>query len=307
MIILGTRGSDLALWQARHVQSLLQERAGLAVRIRVIRTVGDRVVDRSLSSLDGQGFFTREIEESLLSGEIDLAVHSYKDLPTVPVSGLEVAAVPERGSAADCLLIRPEAFTGERGWPVRSGAVVGTGSARRRAQLLDRRPDLAVTGLRGNVPTRIQKLAAGDFDAIVLAEAGLQRLAPRLEPLRLFVWPLEEFLPAPAQGALAIQMRGGQARLSQDDALAAAVQRVHHVPTDRLVRAERALLRSLAGGCNLPLGTVAEPDGDWIRLRAVLGEEVGDTVRLRRCDVKAAGAEAAAREAHRRLTEPDPG
>ncbi|HOX25969.1 MAG TPA: hydroxymethylbilane synthase [Candidatus Krumholzibacteria bacterium] len=272
---IGTRGSDLALWQARHVQQLLRDRAGLDATLVVLESSGDRDPVSSLADLGGVGAFTREIESALLDGRVDLAVHSHKDLPTIQPAGLVVGAVPARGPVRDVLVIRPDAHdVGAPGLPLRRGAVVGTGSARRRCQLRALRPDLEVRDLRGNVPTRLAKLARthpGDFayDAIVLAEAGLARLA--IDPAPLLVEPMatELFLPAPAQGALAVQVRAADLA-EPDSALPRALSALHDAETAACVAAERAVLAALPGGCNLPLGCLATLRSDGIYLRAVL-------------------------------------
>ncbi len=290
MITIGTRGSDLALWQAEHVAALLRDRAGVETTIQVIQTAGDRIQDRRLDSLPGKGFFTKEIESALLAGNIDLAVHSHKDLPTASPPGLQIAAVPPRGPARENLLVHPDAWeTDADGMPLRPGATVGTGSARRRCQLLALRPDLRIEDLRGNVPTRIGKLRRTQpslhrYDAIVLAEAGLTRLALDPQPLRVLGFSPEEFVPAPAQGALAIQMRDQDAQLAQDEPLRTALRRVHDEQTARLVAAERNVLAALEGGCNLPLGAHARARGEAIVLTAVLGRADGDLVRCTEVD-----------------------
>jgi hydroxymethylbilane synthase len=297
LVRLGTRGSELALWQARHVHALLRERVGLEADLEIIRTEGDRQ-QKSLGEMEGVGFFTREIEEALLERRIDLAVHSHKDLPTDSPQGLLIAAVPERGPAEDCLLVGPRAWDERQPrLPLRPGASVGTGSARRRSQLLAQRPDLRVADLRGNVPTRIRRCADGDFDAILLARAGLERLGLDPAPLRVVVLPVEDFVPAPAQGALAVQVRlpaGG----GPDADLAAAIGHLHHADTARRVEAERLLLASFAGGCNLPLGAHAWLAGGRLRLLAALGRQDG----LARCLVEADAPAEAARLARIELT-----
>lgn len=299
MIVLGSRGSELALWQARYVQGLLAERVQLPSRIEVIRTAGDREPDVGLARLEGKGFFTKEIEEALLRGEIDLAVHSHKDLPTESPAGLTVAAVPERGPAADCLLIHPEAWEESGAIPLREGASVGTGSARRSVQLLSWRPDLEIRDLRGNLTTRIRKVTDRQYDAAVLAKAGLQRLGISTDPLRIHEFVPTEFVPAPAQGALAVQMRSGPAARAGDRSLAQALTRLHHAPTARLIAAERLLLAALEGGCRLPLGAYAAAAGERIQLVAVLGLTGGG---VRRCEVCEDSPEEAARLAKQQLT-----
>jgi len=288
MIRIGTRGSDLALWQANHVAELLQEQAGVEVSIQIIKTAGDQIQDRSLASLPGKGFFTKEIEAALLAGDIDLAVHSHKDLPTEQPPGLGLAAVPVRGPVREVLLIRPEAYDQQASaLPLQVGSVVGTGSARRQCQLLSMRQDLQIRDLRGNVPTRIGKITGTvpvetNYDAIVLAEAGLVRLGINTHPLRVHLLAPEVFVPAPAQGALALQTRSPDSLLPQDQLLQVALKRVHDTATARLVSAERRLLAALEGGCNLPLGAYAEELSGEIRLTAVLG--IGGS-RVRRCVV----------------------
>jgi hydroxymethylbilane synthase len=299
MIILGSRGSDLALWQAHHVQAMLAERAALSVEIKIIKTAGDRISEVSLASLPGKGFFTKEIEAALLAGEIDLAVHSHKDLPTESPDGLTVAAVPERGAAGECLVIAPAAWVADELLPLSTGAVVGTGSARRAVQLRALRSDLEIRDLRGNVPTRIRKVADGRYDAIVLARAGIDRL--ELDPAPLQVWDLDPavFVPAPAQGALAIQVRSGDRLLEKDNQWQHALTSIHHRPTARAVLTERLVLAALEGGCQLPLGAHATLDGEKIELLAALGYEDGS---LRRCLVGGDTPEAAAQAALKILT-----
>ena len=272
---IGTRGSDLALWQAHHVQAMLADRAGVKAELEIIESSGDRNQVTRLSELGVEGAFTRELEVALLDGRIDLAVHSHKDLPTDAPAGLVVASVPERGPIRDVLVIRPEAHDPDApGLPLRREARVGTGSARRVCQLRARRPDLHLEDLRGNVPTRLAKLSRthpGDwnYDAIVLAEAGLVRL--ELDPSPMMVVPLapEDLLPAPAQGALALQVRASDLRAG-DGALSRAMARLHCPETWTCVTAERTVLAALPGGCNLPLGCLARNTADGVELSAVL-------------------------------------
>ncbi len=251
-LIIGSRGSDLALWQARHVQAmLLEHHPGIECPIEIIRTQGDAITDRPLQTIaDGKGFFTKELEEALLAGRIDLAVHSLKDLPTVSPDGLQVAAIPRREDPHDVWL-------GRKGpSEIESGARVGTASLRRKAQLRAFRPDLVFEDLRGNVPTRVRKLTEGQFDAVVLARAGLFRLG--LLPADAHELPFEVLLPAPAQGALGIQTRSGDSRVRR-------LVGVLEDPEARLaVTSERSLLNRLEGGCLVPVGAFArlgDPDG----------------------------------------------
>ncbi len=250
-LILGTRGSDLALAQTRLVASALQAaHPGATIETRIIRTTGDRRLDISLSqpgSLE-KGLFTRELEEALFRREIDAAVHSLKDLPVEMPPGLVLAAIPERADPADVLVSK--APDGLASLPL--GAVVATSSPRRSAQLLALRPDLRVQDIRGNVPTRLRKLAADpSLDGLVLARAGLIRLGSGVVPQGLHVSVIEGMLPAPGQGAIAIQCR------AEDAAVLALLAAIHHEPTARCVHAERELLRSLGGGCSLPVAALA--------------------------------------------------
>lgn len=271
---IGTRSSDLALWQARHVQRLLADRAGFATELYTLESRGDRILDRSLAELGGVGAFTGELEAALLAGEVDIAVHSHKDLPTSSPDGLVVAAVPERGPVRDYLIVRPEAHEpGAAGLPLKPGAVLGTGSLRRRCQALALRPDLEVLDLRGNVPTRLAKLARTHpdhwtYDAIILAEAGLVRLELDVAPLLTIPLDPEVMLPAPAQGALAVQVRARDLA-GRDNPFAAALAALHHGPTAVCVAAERAVLAALPGGCNLPLGCLARNTARGVALQAV--------------------------------------
>jgi hydroxymethylbilane synthase len=264
---VGTRGSRLALWQAEHVAACLRrEHAGLVVEQAVLSTAGDRVVDVALSKVGDKGLFTRELEEALAEGRIDVAVHSLKDLPTEVPAALALGAVLEREDPRDAL-VGPWAG-GLDGLP--DGARVGTSSLRRRAQLLARRPDLRVVDLRGNVPTRLAKLERGECDAAVLALAGLRRLGlghavgTVLEP--------QAMLPAPGQGALAVQCRRG------DAGVAALLAALDHGPTRLAVAAERGFLARLEGGCQVPVGCLATPAAEGLRLRGLVADVDGGVV-----------------------------
>jgi hydroxymethylbilane synthase len=281
-IRIGTRGSALALAQSNDVAARLRA-LGHETELVIISTAGDRVTDRSFADVGSFGVFVRELEAALLEGTVDAAVHSYKDLPSRMPLGLAIAAVPERVDAADVLLVRRDAIGAERGGlPLAAGARVGTSATRRRALLLDARPDLELGLLRGNVPTRVRALADGRFDAIVLAAAGLARLARadgdhrltldddiatvRLDPAT--------FVPAPSQGAIAVQVREGD--LAVRRAIAALDDRASHRP----LQAERAALFLAEGGCTLPFGawcTVASDD--TLTLTAILGLEDGSIAR----------------------------
>lgn len=271
---IGTRGSDLALAQARYVQSLFADR-GIAATIEIIKTRGDRIQDVPLSAVadERKGFFTREIEEALLGGQIDVAVHSYKDLPTAGVEGLTVAAIPERQNPAEILLIRKECQRLKELPFLAAGQILGTSSERRKAEILWHWPGLIVHDLRGNVPTRIARLREGSFDGILLAEAGLGRLRASgavtrkdLDGLLLAELPPASFPAAPAQGALALQCR------SDDRATLAALAQLHRSDLSLTVDAERAVLTGLQGGCHLPLGIHIQAEKSYFKGHLFLGE-----------------------------------
>ena len=253
ILIIGSRGSALALWQARFVASLL-DRAGFAARIEIIKTTGDHLQTASLTQAGGKGLFTKELEEALLSGAIDLAVHSLKDLPTELPAGLAIAAIPERESPFDALL-------GKKLEELPAGARVGTSSSRRAAQLHRLRPDLAIEPIRGNVDTRLRKLKEGQFEAILLAVAGLKRLG--LESEIAHVFAPAEICPAPGQGALAIETRAGGEVLE-------TCSRLNHAASAEAVRCERAVLGELGGGCQLPVGAFAQRIAGALRVEAVV-------------------------------------
>lgn len=252
---IGTRGSQLALWQAHHTQAELS-RHGIESELVIIKTKGDMVQHLSFEKMEGKGFFTKEIEEALLRGEIDLAVHSMKDLPTQSVAGgeLVITAVSYRDNPADCLVARPEALEGGQIFRLKTGATVGSSAARRKAQLADYRPDLALKDIRGNVPTRLQRLRDGDFDAIFLAAAGLNRLGVDLSGLERIELHPREFVPAPAQGVLAWQTH------RDDMPTRLLLRRLHHPEVSAVTNVERRVLQLLDGGCQLPLGVYCERD-----------------------------------------------
>lgn len=253
---IGTRGSALALWQSRRVAELLSRNLpGLDVELVEITSLGDRVTDVPLSHVEGTGFFTASIEQALVAGEVDVAVHSYKDLPVESTPGLMVAAVTERGPVEDALCAR----AGHTLSTLAPGARVGTCSARRTAQVRMVRPDLQLVPLRGNVPTRVARIH-DDLDAVVLARAGLVRL--NLEAAITQTFTIDEMLPAPAQGAMAIQCRAA------DRDLILRLSLLNHHVTRQAVEAERAMLHALGGGCSVPVGGVAVSDGSGIHLTA---------------------------------------
>lgn len=258
---IGSRGSALALAQADWVKRKL-EQTGLKVEITVIKTSGDRFVDRTIQSLGGKGIFTKEIEDALLSGTIDLAVHSMKDLPTELPKGLAIAAVPQREDARDVLVSRENIPLKD----LPKGAQLATGSLRRRSQILNYRSDLTMIPIRGNVDTRLQKLFDQGLDAIVLAAAGLKRLG-REDRITEYLTP-EICLSAVAQGALAIETRDdGPSRQS--------VAFLHHDPSFTEVTAERAFLRKLGGGCHVPVAARAFMEGELLNIMGMVAEPDG--------------------------------
>ena len=252
-IIIGSRGSELALWQANYVKDQLKS-IGLSSTIKIIKTKGDQIQHLSFDKIEGKGFFTKEIENELLSNKIDLAVHSLKDLETNQPEGLCIAAVPPRENPADCLLIHSKGFDQKQDLNLKDYAVVGTSSARRKNQLLFFREDLKLTDLRGNVPTRVDKLRKGEYDAIVLAKAGLNRLDIDLKEFHVVDLSPHVFIPAPAQGALGLQVR------EEDDFLKEQLKKLNDATTSESVHFERAILNQLGGGCHSPFGAYSDLD-----------------------------------------------
>ena len=263
-LVIGTRGSKLAIWQAKWVLARLQHlEPGLAVSLKRIKTTGDKVLDTPLATIGGKGLFVKEIEEALARGEIDLAVHSMKDVPTRLPEGLEILAVPEREDPRDVLVSR-------QGLPLSrlpQGARVGTSSLRRQAQLLHRRSDLTVALLRGNLDTRLRKLDAGEYDGIVLAAAGLRRLGWGDRVTEYL--PFDMSLPAIGQGALGL---GGRA---DDGFVRDLVVRLEHRPTRSAVMAERAVLERLEGGCQVPIAAHAVVTGERLTLIGLVADVNG--------------------------------
>jgi hydroxymethylbilane synthase len=250
-IRIGSRGSDLALWQANHVKRQL-ENLGCSVDITIITTQGDAIQHLSFDKLEGKGFFTKEIEQALLDNTIDLAVHSHKDLETNQPEGLKIACVSEREDPADLLLIAKGSVDTSKVWNLKENAIVGTSSARRKSQVLRFRDDVQIRDLRGNVPTRIQKLRDNQYDAILLAKAGVDRLEIDLSEFEVFVMDPTEFVPAPAQGVLALQIR------ESDTALFGTLQKMNHPEVQKRIAVERKVLNLMQGGCQLPLGVYCD-------------------------------------------------
>jgi len=267
---IGTRGSALARWQAESARASLEE-AGFGAELVLIRTSGDRERETPLRSLGGKGIFIKELEDALLEDRVDLAVHSMKDVPTEIPAGLRIAAICSREDVRDALVSRG-GLTLDR---LPRGARIGTGSLRRQAQLLARRPDLEMAEIRGNVDTRLAKLDRGEYDAIVLAKAGLQRLglAGRITELL----STDICLPAAGQGAIGIEVRAG------DESVLSAVAKLDHAETRVAVEAERTVLAALEGGCQVPIGVWARMEGSDLAIDAcVLAADGSDSLRARR-------------------------
>ena len=268
-LVIGTRGSPLALAQANQVRGRLAAAHALdadAITLEVIRTTGDRIHDRPLTEAGGKGLFTKEIEEALIAGAIDLAVHSAKDMPTILPPGLRIAGVLEREDARDVFISRKAKTLGE----LPRGARVGTASLRRQALVKQLRPDLIVVPMRGNVETRLRKLDAGEVDATVLALAGLKRLG--LTDAATAVLPIEEFLPAVGQGIIAMEARG------DDERMLDLVLAISHAATAAALTAERAFLAVLEGSCRTPIAGYAAVAGGQLAFRGLIAKPDGSEV-----------------------------
>jgi len=262
---IGSRGSQLALWQANYIKALLQG-CGHEVEIEFIHTTGDKITDVALAKVGTKGMFTKEIEEALAEGRVDLAVHSLKDLPTELVEGFSLAAITQREDPHDVFC--SSRFSNIEGLP--HGARVGTSSLRRQAQLMALRPDLEIHPLRGNVDTRLRKLEAGEYDAIILAAAGVYRLG-KTELVRQSI-PAEIMCPAAGQGALAIEVR------CDDSHTAAHLTFLDNAAARAATTCERALLNKMGGGCQVPIGALAQMRGERLHLDAVVARPDGTKV-----------------------------
>ncbi|MCF8464397.1 MAG: hydroxymethylbilane synthase [Flavobacteriales bacterium] len=272
-IIIGSRGSDLALWQAHHVEAQLKA-LGQEVEIKIIKTQGDIIQHLSFDKMEGKGFFTKELEEKLLSGEIDLAVHSHKDLPTEHPAGLVIAAVSEREDPRDLLLIRKDKVDASQKFEFSINAVIGTSSARRKSQLLHHRADVQIKDLRGNVPTRINRLREANYDAIMLAAAGVERLELDLSDFHVLKLDPKEFIPAPAQGVLGLQIR------ESDTEVAAIVGQLNDAKVARRIGVERRILNLFEGGCQMPLGAYCEEIDGKLTVKACVADAWNSPIRI---------------------------
>ncbi len=258
ILTLGTRGSKLALWQANWVkESIEKQNPDVYVEIRVIKTTGDRMIDVPLAKIGGKGLFVKEIEEELLAGRIDIAVHSMKDMPGDIPDGLIIGAIPERENPFDVLISSSGCFLKD----LRHGAAIGTSSLRRAAQLCHLRPDIRIVGLRGNLDTRLKKLEGNDLDAIILAAAGVHRLGLKDRITEYFD---ETLIPAAGQGALCIEIRKNDSKTLE------LISCLDHDLTRVVVLGERAFLNRLQGGCQVPIAAYGKTDGNDIVLRGLV-------------------------------------
>ena len=262
-IVVGTRGSDLALWQSTWVTNELRRLdPSLVVETIIIKTTGDKILDSPLSKIGDKGLFTKEIEKALIDGTIDLAVHSLKDVPTNITEGLALGAITEREDVRDVFISHPgKKYKSFQNVP--KNGTIATGSLRRRCQLLSHRPDLHIAEIRGNLKTRKAKLEASDWDGMLLAKAGVTRLG--WSEIISEVFSPTFILPAVGQGALAIELR------ANDDLVKSAIQPLNHLPTRQSTDGERALLRHLEGGCQIPIGTFGRIESGKFILDAVVG------------------------------------
>lgn len=292
-IVIGSRGSDLALWQAHYLQDQLKA-IGHESEIKIIKTRGDAIQHLSFDKIEGKGFFTKEIEDQLLDGSIDVAVHSMKDLPTTSPEGLRIAATSYREDPSDTLLIRKEYYDANAILRVKDGTVIGTSSARRKAQLRDLNPNITTEDIRGNVPTRIRKLVEGNFGAIVLATAGLNRLQLDVGDLEVVALHPREFVPAPAQGVLAYQTR------SDDMNMRNIIGQIGNRKVAYCTNVERKVLQMMDGGCHLPLGVYCEQDdmGNF-HTWAAMADDVDQPVR--RCKISQSTSAGLAEEIYNNL------
>jgi hydroxymethylbilane synthase len=257
-IIIGTRGSELALWQAHFTQSLLDS-LGVPNELKIITTKGDQIQHLSFDKIEGKGFFTKEIEQALMDHEIDIAVHSHKDLETAPHPHLIIGAVSHRADPRDILITQKNCIEEQLNLQLQKNIRVGTSSIRRKTQLLNIRPDLTTVDIRGNVPTRIQKLRDGQCDALMLAAAGVTRLNIDLSEFHVQLLDPTSFIPAPAQGVLGWQCR------REDDEILSLLQQLNNQEVADAIHIERTLLQKLEGGCQLPLGVYCTREAEqWM-------------------------------------------
>lgn len=265
-LIIGTRGSKLALWQASYISGLLKKQAQIDSDVKIIRTKGDKILDVALSKIADKGLFVKEIENELMNGSIDIAVHSMKDLPTDIPDGLEIVASSPREDYRDALISLEYENLNE----LPPGAVVGTSSLRRKAQVLAIRPDVKAAEIRGNVDTRIKKLESGQYRAIIMAIAGLKRLEATGYIKQIF--SEDEIMPAVGQGAIAIEAKANDAATKE------ILNKINDSKTLTEVKAERALMKELQGGCQVPIGAIAKVQGTNLILKALISSLDGTKI-----------------------------
>ncbi|WRB96999.1 hydroxymethylbilane synthase [Helicobacter pylori] len=265
-LVIGSRGSELALWQANHIQERLKKECSIESEIQIVKTKGDKILDTPLNKIGGKGLFTKELEELLLKGEIDLAVHSLKDVPVVFEKGLDLACITKRADVRDTFL--SVKFPDLMSLP--KGAKVGTTSLRRSMQIKLKRQDLDTESLRGNVQTRLKKLECGEFDAIILAEAGLCRLNIQGAKYRK-AFSVKEMIPSMGQGALGVEMLKNHKHFI-------TLQKLNDEESAFCCRLEREFIKGLNGGCQIPIGVHASLVGDRVKIQAVLGLPNGKEV-----------------------------
>jgi len=296
-LTIGSRGSDLALCQSKMVRDALNRELGVESDVKIIKTAGDKFDKLSFDKMEGKGFFTKELEDALLIGEIDLAVHSLKDMMTTQPQGLKLGAVGFRSDRRELLLIAPEAQTDNGVLPVKPGRTIGTSSERRKSQIAYHNPELVIRDLRGNVPTRVNKLREGEYDAMVIAAAGVERLKLDLSDITaIYLDPLD-FLSAPAQGILGLQIR------SDDPETESVVSELGDEKATVAASLERGLLARFDTGCSLPLGVLSRIEGGAMHLKAVLGQKKDDAWSgLREAEVSGTDVELLVEEAYKQLT-----
>ena len=283
-IIIGTRKSELALWQAYFVKSEIEKKVkNVKVEIKKIKTMGDKILDVALSKIGDKGLFTKEIEVELLAGTIDIAVHSLKDLPTVLPKGLILAAVTQRHAVEDVLVANKKGMTLDK---LPAGATIATGSLRRASQILHLRPDITIVDIRGNVQTRLKKFAASKWDGMILARAGLERL--KLKKHISSIIPSSQIIPAVGQGALGIEV-SSKNKFAQEIA-----KGIHDSSTEFTIKAERAFLKALGGGCQVPIGAQAQLKSNGLYLNGYVGSSDGKitftkTIRGKKSDAELLG------------------
>jgi len=265
-LVIGTRGSKLALWQSEYIKGLVEEITGLPVELKIIKTTGDKILDVPLAKVGGKGLFTKELEVELLAGTVDLCVHSMKDVPTELPEGLGIAAMPPRVDPRDAL-VSGAGYTLES---LPQGAKVGTSSLRRIAQVRALRPDVEIVDVRGNLDTRMRKAENGEVDVVILASAGITRMG-WAERITGYI-PTEQMVSAVGQGAIGIEIR------ESDEFMTDVMDKIGDGPTMLCVTAERVVMNKLEGGCQVPIGAYARLDGDTLVMDAVVGSVAGDRI-----------------------------